>query len=73
MEMQEINQPKKQRYKVAVIKEDRINRNRKLEDYDLGSGASNRVANYDPDVVKRSLIERDRLKQSLFEKTKKRT
>ena len=69
--MIQINQHKKQRYKVAVIKEDRINRNRKLEDYDIGSSTSPKIANYEPEVVRRSLNERDRLKESLLEKTKK--
>ena len=65
MEMQEkvgkasLVRIKKQRKQLGVVKEDVVKRKRQLEDYDLGTTASNPIAIYDPEVVREFLNDRD--------------
>ena len=59
------------RQKVGVIKEDKIPRNRRVEDYDLGPNARNQVAKFDPEVVREALNERDLITGSLFKRSAK--
>ena len=44
---------------LGVVKEDVVKRKRQLEDYDLGTTASNPIALYDPEVVREFLNDRD--------------
>ena len=44
---------------LGVVKEDVVKRKRQLEDYDLGTTASNPIAVYDPEVVREFLNDRD--------------
>ena len=44
---------------LGVVKEDVVKRKRQLQDYDLGTTASNPIALYDPEVVREFLNDRD--------------
>ena len=52
-----------------VIKEDKIPRNRRIEDYDLEINETNQIAKYDSEVVFKVLNSRDLIKGSFLEKS----